>query len=90
LAHITDTRIEAQATPEQKSTKLSFPPTVTEWSWQAIDHRYVEKAPGTQAAIGGLKVVAENGWFAARPSEHGKHLQNLRGELKSEYHMKRS
>jgi phosphoglucomutase len=25
-------------------------------------------APGNQAAIGGLKVVTENGWFAARPS----------------------
>ncbi len=26
------------------------------------------RAPGNGAAIGGLKVVAENGWFAARPS----------------------
>ena len=26
------------------------------------------RAPGNQASIGGLKVVAENGWFAARPS----------------------
>jgi phosphoglucomutase len=26
------------------------------------------KAPGNGAAIGGLKVVAANGWFAARPS----------------------
>ena len=26
------------------------------------------KAPGNQAAIGGLKVITENGWFAARPS----------------------
>jgi phosphoglucomutase len=26
------------------------------------------KAPGNGAAIGGLKVVTENGWFAARPS----------------------
>ncbi len=26
------------------------------------------KAPGNGAEIGGLKVVAENGWFAARPS----------------------
>ena len=25
-------------------------------------------APGNQAAIGGLKVTTENGWFAARPS----------------------
>ncbi|OPZ78093.1 MAG: Phosphoglucomutase [bacterium ADurb.Bin431] len=26
------------------------------------------RAPGNSAAIGGLKVVTENGWFAARPS----------------------
>jgi phosphoglucomutase len=26
------------------------------------------RAPGNDAPIGGLKVVAENGWFAARPS----------------------
>ncbi len=26
------------------------------------------RAPGNDAAIGGIKVVAENGWFAARPS----------------------
>ncbi len=26
------------------------------------------KAPGNDAAIGGLKVTTENGWFAARPS----------------------
>jgi phosphoglucomutase len=26
------------------------------------------RAPGNQAALGGLKVVTENGWFAARPS----------------------
>jgi len=26
------------------------------------------KAPGNHAAIGGLKVTTENGWFAARPS----------------------
>ena len=26
------------------------------------------RAPGNDAAIGGLKVVTENGWFAARPS----------------------
>ena len=32
------------------------------------DHRLLTKAPGNGAAIGGLKVVTENGWFAARPS----------------------
>ncbi len=34
---------------------------------EAIEAKLTE-APGNGAAIGGLKVVAENGWFAARPS----------------------
>ena len=32
------------------------------------DHRQLTRAPGNNAAIGGLKVVTANGWFAARPS----------------------
>jgi phosphoglucomutase len=32
------------------------------------DHAKLTHAPGNGAAIGGLKVVTENGWFAARPS----------------------
>jgi phosphoglucomutase len=39
------------------------------------------KAPGNGAAIGGLKVATENGWFAARPVGHRVHLQDLHGEL---------
>ena len=39
------------------------------------------KAPGNGAAIGGLKVVTENGWFAARPFGHRGRLQDLRGKL---------
>ena len=31
-------------------------------------HNILTDAPGNGAAIGGLKVVTENGWFAARPS----------------------
>jgi len=30
--------------------------------------RILTRAPGNDAPIGGLKVIAENGWFAARPS----------------------
>ncbi len=64
------TRIDAPATPQQK-TKLSAlsPDSVkeSELAGEPITAR-LTRAPGNQAAIGGLKVVAENGWFAARPS----------------------
>ena len=32
------------------------------------DHRQTDQRPGNDAAIGGLKVAAGSGWFAARPS----------------------
>ena len=41
--------------------------TATELAGEPITAR-LTKAPGNGAAIGGLKVVSENGWFAARPS----------------------
>lgn len=63
-------RIDAAATPEQKEAlkKLS-PETVREkeLAGEPILAK-LTKAPGNNAPIGGLKVVAENGWFAARPS----------------------
>jgi len=63
-------RVEASATPEQKEllTKLS-PKQVklTELAGEKIQ-AVLTHAPGNGAPIGGLKVVAESGWFAARPS----------------------
>ena len=64
------TRIDAPATPEQKAKlqKLS-PDAVKESSLagEAITAK-MTRAPGNNAPIGGLKVVAKSGWFAARPS----------------------
>src|SRR6516225_7670375 len=64
------TRIDAPATPEQKSRleKLS-PETVKESSLagEPITAK-LSRAPGNNAPIDGLKVVARSGWFAARPS----------------------
>jgi len=64
------TRIDAPATPEQK-TKLErlSPESVKEsdLAGEAIIGK-LTRAPGNDAPIGGLKVVAANGWFAARPS----------------------
>jgi phosphoglucomutase len=41
--------------------------TATELAGEPITAR-LTRAPGNNAPIGGLKVVTENGWFAARPS----------------------
>jgi len=64
------TRIDAPATPEQKSKlgKLS-PESVKEstLAGEGITAK-LTRAPGNDAAIGGLKVVTAKGWFAARPS----------------------
>ena len=64
------TRIDAPATPEQKTRleKLSPEAVVTaKLAGEPITAK-LTAAPGDGAPIGGLKVVADNGWFAARPS----------------------
>jgi len=64
------TRIDAPATPEQKARLQQLSPEnvkAERLAGEPIVAR-LTKAPGNGAAIGGLKVVAESGWFAARPS----------------------
>ncbi len=63
-------RIDAQATPEQKAILSKLSPEQVKATELAGDKilAMLTKAPGNHAAIGGLKVVTENGWFAARPS----------------------
>jgi phosphoglucomutase len=63
-------RTDAPASPPQKSVLANLSPemvTAEELAGEKINARLTH-APCNQAAIGGLKVVAENGWFAARPS----------------------
>jgi phosphoglucomutase len=63
-------RIDAPATPEQKKVMSRLSPTdvrTTELAGEPITD-VLTRAPGNDAPIGGLKVVAANGWFAARPS----------------------
>jgi phosphoglucomutase len=63
-------RIDAPATREEKAVLADLSPeqvTATELAGEPILAR-LTRAPGNDAAIGGLKVVTENGWFAARPS----------------------
>jgi phosphoglucomutase len=63
-------RVEAPATPEQKKLLSKLSPRqvkLAELAGEKIQ-AVLTNAPGNGAPIGGLKVAAENGWFAARPS----------------------
>ena len=64
------TRIDAPATPRQKETLEKLSPEAvkeTTLAGETIKAK-LTRAPGNNAPIGGLKVVAASGWFAARPS----------------------
>src|SRR5882762_10312365 len=64
------TRIDAPATPEQKARLARLAPEAVRAPNMAGDPIIAKltRAPGNNAPIGGLKVVTDNGWFAARPS----------------------
>jgi phosphoglucomutase len=63
-------RIDAPASPAEKAILQKLSPdqiSATELAGEKIE-AMLTTAPGNGAAIGGLKVVTKNGWFAARPS----------------------
>ena len=63
-------RVDATASPEQKQRLAALAPTelgATDLAGEPIE-RVLANAPGNDAAIGGIKVIAASGWFAARPS----------------------
>ena len=63
-------RIDAPATPAQKAVLKKLQPEDVKLQTLAGEPitAVLTKAPGNGAAIGGLKIVAENGWCALRPS----------------------
>jgi phosphoglucomutase len=63
-------RIDAAATPAQKEILSRLSPTQIKSANLAGEkiQSVLTHAPGNGASIGGVKVVAGNGWFAARPS----------------------
>jgi len=63
-------RIDASATPEQKEILSKLSPAQVRATELAGDKivAMLTHAPGNGAPIGGMKVVTEQGWFAARPS----------------------
>ena len=63
-------RVDASATPEQKEKLATLAATdvrISELAGEAVD-RIIDKAPGNDAPIGGIKAIAADAWFAARPS----------------------
>lgn len=63
-------RVEANATPEQKEMLKKLSPEqvhLTQLAGEKIQ-AIITRAPGNNAPIGGVKVIAQSGWFAARPS----------------------
>ena len=64
------TRLDAPATPAQKAKLKKLSPEAVRGASLAGEPILAKltRAPGNGASIGGLKVVSENGWFAARPS----------------------
>ncbi|GAC1411179.1 MAG: phosphoglucomutase (alpha-D-glucose-1,6-bisphosphate-dependent) [Gemmatimonadaceae bacterium] len=84
-------RIDAPATPEQKKILASLSAsdvTESELAGEKIV-TMLTKAPGTNNSIGGLKVVAESGWFAARPSGTEDIYKLYAESFKGPEHLKR-
>ena len=83
------TRIDAAATPEQKAKLQGLSPDVVKESNLAGEPitAKLTSAPGNGAPIGGLKVVADNGWFAARPSGTENIYKIYAESFKSETHL---
>ncbi len=64
------TRVEAKASPQQKALLSKLAPEQVKSTTLAGEpiEQILSHAPGNNQAIGGLKVMTANGWFAARPS----------------------
>ncbi len=83
------TRIDAPATPEQKAKLQKLSPDAVKESDLAGEPitAKLTRAPGNDAPIGGLKVVAASGWFAARPSGTENIYKIYAESFKSETHL---
>ncbi len=88
------TRVDAEATPEQKNQLKKISPgqiRTTALGGEKIES-ILNTAPGNGAPIGGIKVVARNGWFAARPSGteniYKIYAESFRGEEHLEWILK--
>ena len=84
------TRVDAAASREQKKrlSKLSASEfKLTEFAGDPIE-KVLDRAPGNNAPIGGIKVATANGWFAARPSGTEDVYKIYAESFKGEAHLK--
>ena len=83
------TRIDAPATPEQKTKLGKLSPSAVKAATLAGEPitAKLTNAPGNNAPIGGLKVVAASGWFAARPSGTENLYKIYAESFKDEQHL---
>ncbi|MBO6258695.1 MAG: alpha-D-glucose phosphate-specific phosphoglucomutase [Succinivibrio sp.] len=84
-------RIDAPANSAQKAALKKLDPSAVEADTLAGEKivQKLTRAPGNNAEIGGLKVVTENGWFAARPSGTEDVYKIYMESFKDEEHLKR-
>jgi len=83
-------RIEAPATAEQKQKLAKLSPAqvrITQLGGERIDS-VLDRAPGNDAPIGGIKVIAASGWFAARPSGTEDIYKIYAESFRSENHLR--
>jgi phosphoglucomutase len=83
-------RVDAAANAQQKARLAKLSPQQLQ-SKELAGEKIIEvldRAPGNHAPIGGIKVMAESGWFAARPSGT-EEIYKIYGEsFRSEEHLK--
>jgi phosphoglucomutase len=84
-------RVEAAATPEQKEMLDRLSPQQVRFTDLAGEkiQTILTRAPGNGAPIGGLKVMAESGWFAARPSGTENIYKIYAESFRGEDHLRR-
>ncbi len=82
-------RIDQAATPRQKDVLKKLSPEAVKDATLAGEPilARLTRAPGNDAAVGGLKVVAANGWFAARPSGTEDVYKIYAESLKNQAHL---
>jgi phosphoglucomutase len=84
-------RLDAAATREQKTALKNLSAARVKAKYLAGEkiEAILTHAPGNQAAIGGIKIVTKNGWFAARPSGTENIYKIYAESFKGRPHLKR-
>jgi phosphoglucomutase len=85
------TRQDAAATPELKAKLSAMTPEIVKTASLAGEAivQIMTRAPGNDAPIGGLKVMTQNGWFAARPSGTEAVYKIYAESFKDEQHLRK-